>query len=347
MVEQDCALLSKVGVKVYTGVRIGRDITLTQLREDFDAVFLATGTARPIPLPQAEGQDHVEYALDFLTRAKEAPIHLEGEVLVVGGGDVAIDAAMTARRAGASHVTILSLEQMDQLPASAESVREAQAEGITFQPGWGIAAFTGQDGAHVGLEVKQCVRVFDEAGRFNPSYDDTITRVLTAGTVILAVGQQAELDYLDGAVDQVRGRIQVDPISLQTSLDRVFAGGDTIPGPNTAVHAMADGARAAESILRLLNGDDLTYGRDNSAAFLHDYPVDLTAGSGAERVDLLEAGAGLVERVMTQAEAEQEAGRCLNCGKPVGHRRTCWMCLPCEVACPQEALEVGIHYIMA
>lgn len=347
VVEQDCGLLAKAGVKVYTGIQIGRDLTLAQLRADFDAVFLATGTTLPITLPLAQGQDRVEYALDFLTRAKETPTPIEGEVLVVGGGDVAIDAAMTARRAGASRVTILSLEQMDQLPASAESVREAQAEGIAFQPGWGIASFAGQEGSRVGLEVKQCVRVFDEEGRFNPSYDDTITRTLSAGKVILAVGQQAQLDYLDGTIDQNRGRIQVDPISLQTSLDRVFAGGDTIPGPNTAVHAMADGARAAESILRLFNGDDLTYGRDNSTAFLHDCPVDLTAGSDAKRVDLLVAGADQVERVMTQAEAEQEASRCLNCGKPVGHRRTCWMCLPCEVACPQEALEVGIHYIMA
>ena len=348
VVEGECALLSAVGVDVRTGVRIGRDLTLSDLVRDYDAVFLATGTTAPMTVPQVRpGCGGVSYALDFLAQAKQSMPALSGHVLVVGGGDVAVDAAMTARRAGASKVTMVSLEQMDQLPASQDSILEAKGEGIEFQPGWGIASVLEQDGRAVGLMVKQCVQVFDADGRFNPSYQEEITREIAADQIILAIGQRACLDYLGEDIARTGGRIQVDPVSLQTSVEKVFAGGDMVPGPNTAVHAMADGARAAESILRYLSGDDITYGRDNSMAYLHDFPVDLTAGSSDGRVDLLVPKAGQVERSMTDEEASREAGRCLNCGKPIGYRRTCWMCLPCEVECPQKALEVGIHYVMA
>lgn len=347
VVEKECNLLSQVGVTVKNGVRVGRDITLSQLAEEYDAVFLATGASLPVTVPEAEGYAQAEYALDFLTRAKEQPISISGRVLVIGGGDVAIDAAMTARRAGANEVTVISLEQMNQLPASADSLQEAHGEGISFQPGWGISSVLAKDGHATGLVVKQCTQVFDSNGRFAPLYDDNITRDIPADHIILAIGQRADLNYLDGFVSCERGRVQVDPISLQTSVENVFAGGDIVPGPNTAVHAMADGARAAESILRYLNGDDITYGRDNSMAYIHDFPVDLTAGSDDERTELLEPGSERVERSMNDEEARREAARCLNCGKPFGYRRTCWMCLPCEVECPQNALEVGIHYVMA
>lgn len=348
VVSRECALLDAVGVTVRTNTEIGRDIPLSQLIDAYDAVFLATGTCAPAAVPQARpGCAGVCYALDFLTRAKTERLEQHGHVLVVGGGDVAIDAAMTARRAGAARVTVLSLEQLDQLPASEDSIRQAQGEGIEFQPGWGIASIPERDGSATGLIAKQCTRVFDEEGRFSPSYQEDITREISADYIILAIGQRACLDYLGDTVAQMRGRIQVDPVTLQTNVEKVFAGGDTVAGPNTAVHAMADGARAAESILRFLSGDDISYGRDNSMAYLHDFPVDLTAGSAARRIDLLAPGTAQVERSMTEEEAKQEASRCLNCGKPIGYRRTCWMCLPCEVECPENALEVGIHYIMA
>lgn len=347
VVEKECHLLNQLGVIVKSGVRVGRDIHLSQLAEEYDAVFLATGASLPVTVQAVEGYAEAEYALEFLTRAKEGPISIEGEVIVVGGGDVAIDAAITAKRSGASKVTVISLEQMNQLPASSDSLQEAHGEGIVFQPGWGISSVLVQDGHAKGLTVKQCVQIFDSDGRFAPIYDDNITIDVPADRIILAIGQRADLGYLEGVVSCNRGRVQVDPVSLQTSMTNVFAGGDIVPGPNTAVHAMADGARAAESILRLLNGDDITYGRDNSMAYVHDFPVDLNAGSGDARIDLLEPGSDRNERSMNDEEARREAGRCLNCGKPFGYRRTCWMCLPCEVECPQNALEVGIHYVMA
>ena len=348
VVEQQCALLEQVGVEVLTGVRIGKDKQLQELIDGYDAVFLGTGATAPITVPevQADGKQ-VVYALDFLTQAKKQLPSLSGHVVVVGGGDVAVDAAITAHRAGAAQVTMVSLEQLGQMPASADSLREAECEGIILQPGWGIDSVIEDNGSVVGLKVKQCIRVFDEQGRFSPCYDDSIARDIPAGLIILAIGQRTDLGYLGGTIAAERGRIVVDPVSLQTSVEKVFAGGDTIPGPNTAVHAMADGARAAESILLMLCGDDITYGRDNSMAYLHDFPVDLTAGSEEGRIDLLQPGSSLVERSMSGEDAQREAGRCLNCGKPVGYRKTCWMCLPCEVECPQEALEVGIHYVIA
>lgn len=351
VVSRECSLVKGLGVEVRTGVRVGQDIPFQELIDGYDAVFLATGTTEPVRIPQApEGTADVEYAVDFLTRARKNPnkLTVKKEVLVIGGGDVAIDAAQTARRAGADQVTVMSLEPWGSLPASPDSIREAEAEQVRFLPGWGLGSITTRNGKVTGISAKQCVKLFDDMGRFAPVYDESITQEISAQQVILAIGQRTDLSYLDGSeVEVERGRIKVHPITMQTSVAHVFAGGDSVPGPNTAVHALADGARAAESMLLYLNGDDVSYGRDNSMAYIHDFEVDLTTGSAAERVDLSAPGTQRIERSMTDEEAMEEAGRCLSCGHPVGERRTCWMCMPCEVQCEQQALEVGIHYSMA
>ena len=350
VLDQQCALVTGLGVEVRTGVRVGSDLPFQKLLEDYDAVFIAAGAPQASRLPQVQSDpEGLCYALDFLRQAKtERPAALGQRVLVVGGGDVAMDAAQTARRLGAPSVTVMSLEQLDSLPASAESLRELHSAGIALTCGWGVDEIQVKDGRVTGLCAKQCLSVLSESGAFAPSYDDTVVRAIPADTIILAIGQTTDLGFLDGsgvAVD--RGRVRTDELCRQTSLAKVFAGGDCVSGPNTLVHALADGARAAQSILLYLNGDDVSYGRDNSQAYLHDFEVDLTAGSGDLRVDLCQPGSALTERSMTGEEALRESGRCLSCGKPIGYRKTCWMCLPCEVQCAQDALNIRIHYIMA
>ncbi|MCI8479015.1 MAG: FAD-dependent oxidoreductase [Oscillospiraceae bacterium] len=346
VLRQQCALVTDLGVTVHTGVRVGTDLPFQAVLDEYDAVFVATGAPAARRLPQDTGTlEGLHYALDFLRQAKKGVCAGVGfQVLVVGGGDVAIDAAQVAKRMGAEEVTILSLETLDQLPASADTLREAQQAGIHLSCGWGVQSIEAEGNRVRGIKARQCVQVYDQEGRFAPTYDDSVQRDISADTVILAIGQQTDLDFLAGAVAVEQNQIQSDPLCRQSNQAKVFAGGDCVSGPNTLVHALADGRRASESILRYLNGDDVSYGRDNSQAYLHDFEVDLTAGSPAARIDTTQGGG---ERTLTEEEAQTEASRCLGCGKPIGYRKTCWMCLPCEVQCPQDALTIKIHYIMA
>ncbi len=142
--------------------------------------------------------------------------------------------------------------------------------------------------------------------------------------------------------------VQVHPVSLQTSKENVFAGGDMVVGARTVVQAMADGKRAAQSILLYLAQDDLVFGRQDTSKYLHDFEPDLEAGSKERRIQLANPPTSpTLERNLEESEAANEASRCLNCGSPEGYQRTCWMCLPCEVECPQKALEIKIHYCLA
>ncbi len=347
VVENEAAYLQAVGVDLRLNTAVDME-AFTNIVNNYAAVFIAVGAKTPIKL-QNENIEGVCYALDFLAAAKRHEVKAAKNVIVVGGGDVAIDSAMTALRIGAENVKIISLEGYDSLPATKESITDAEREGIEFKCGFGIKDINVKDGAVKSIVIKNCQKVFDETGKFNPVFDDNITAEIDAEMVILAIGQKSELAFLDGVgVEIENGRIKVNDISLQTSNEKIFAGGDVIAGANTAVNAMADGKRAAESIIKYIQGDDITYGRNEGYKCITDFEVDLTAGSKEKRLNLINSDtSNQLEAELTDDEAKTQAERCLNCGSPVGYRKTCWMCLPCEVECPYEALTVNVHYIMA
>lgn len=289
----------RMGVELRLEWRLGQDFTIADLRRNgFAAVFLAFGASRSrdLKIPGVE-LDGVINGVDFLLNANLGyHVHLGARVIVVGGGNVAIDvartalryaareagrelperaeallmgwgydntlidAARTALRLGARRVSMVSLERRHEMPASPEEIAGAEEEGITLLPGRGPKAILGHQGKVEGLETLDVASVFDAEGRFNPTFSPGTERRIDCDTVILAIGQTPDLSSLAGdpAIETTpRGLVKVDPRTLATSEPGVFCGGDLAFGPRIVIEAEADGKRAALAIHRFLGGQDL------------------------------------------------------------------------------------------
>jgi len=339
--------LEAMGATIKGGVKLGNDITLDELVVGFDAVIVATGCPKSKRLGiQGEENKGVHYALPFLheVRKGESP-HVGEKVVVIGGGDVAIDSAHTALRLGAKHVVVVSLESEDIMPASREALDMVETEGVELEGSWGPTSILSDNGKVSGVALQRCLTVFDAFGRFAPTFDDCTLKDIPADTVITAIGQDRDLGVFDGVEPQY------DKITLQTEQSTVFIAGDVRKGPSTVVAAMASGRKAAESVHRLFTGEHLTYGRNYAGPIEKDFEIDTSRGSDAKRVkpswhiggskgDFTE-----IEQTLTEEQARTEASRCYSCGQPFGKYRTCWFCLPCEVECPNDALWVEIPYL--
>ena len=344
-----------LGVEVRLGARLGRDVTLDELRNRHDAVFLALGATlgRGLDIDGHEA-DGVLKAIEFLLNVNQGfRVELGDRVVVIGGGDVAMDAARTALRAaayeermqpsgfpaeerawmtetldaarsalraGASEVTVISLESREEMPAHEFEVEEAEREGIRFVHRRGPARILTQENKVVGIETIGVRSVFDEEGRFDPRFDTSDRETHAADTVILAVGQAVDVGALgeDGPEVSRRRTIAVDPATLATSLSSVWAGGDAAHGPRSLIEAIADGRRVAQGIHRSLGGvdDPPTPGRMDPISGFH------RLDDRYDRVDRLpvpglptERRMGLeeVELGYTEAQARAEAARCLRC----------------------------------
>ncbi|MEW5911907.1 MAG: FAD-dependent oxidoreductase [Thermodesulfobacteriota bacterium] len=333
--------IARLGVEIKLNTPIGKDISFADLQKDYDAVFLGVGAGQSFKLGvSGEDQKNVIPALDYLAAVKlgqEAPTG--NEVVVVGGGNVAVDAARTAVRRGAAKVTMVMLESAEECPASPWEITEALEEGIELVHRKGVDAITPQ-----GLYLKQCTRVFDENKRFSPTFDDACELVqIPADLIITAIGQRPDLSFLGeghGLTLTRRGTIEVDPLTMATNLPKVFAGGDAVTGPWIAIGAVAAGREAAVSMLRLFDGQDLAQGRSKLEAKPADeqnynpIPADIAqaprphlAARGADerKGDFAEFESGLSPK---QVAAEGE--RCLNCG-------VCCECFECVAACKAKA----------
>ncbi len=255
--------LKAMGVKILTNSPVDADSFRDKLDlKKWDAVFLATGaqTSEKIDVEGRSFHD-VHWGLDFLQQAKEgwAP-EIGDNVVVVGGGNVALEAAMTALRLGAEKVVLVCLEKRDEMPAFKWEIEEAKKEGIVLRLGWGLKKILGDGDIVSGVELIGCASVFDKEGYFCPVYDESETTFVQADSVILAVGQKPDLNYLSsdsGIQIQEDGTIHTKPNNLQTSRPGFFAGGEARTGSASAVEAMADGRLAASSIDKFLGGQGL------------------------------------------------------------------------------------------
>ena len=360
VLQREVELIKSLGVEIKLNSPIGQNgLSFAGLREEFDAVFLGVGAPASFKL-NVPGEDSpgVVPALGYLQDVSLGKEVASGkEVVVVGGGNVAIDAARTVLRKGAEKVTMVMLESAEEQPASPWEIEEAGEEGISFIHRKGVESIKIKEGKAAGLYLKQCTGVFDEDGRFAPTFDDACGLVdLDADLVITAIGQRTDLAWLGdghGLELSPRGTIAADPLTMATNLEDVFAGGDAVTGPWIAIGAVAAGREAAESIRRMLDQEDLAKGRQKlelpEDPQWNPVPPDVAKTerahmahrSGGERkndFDQFELG-------LTSAQAAAEGGRCLNCG-------VCCECLQCVAACkahapchdeqPRElALEVG------
>ena len=341
VLEGETSLVTSLGVEVRYNTRVGKDISLKDLKAAFDAVYIACGAqgGRKLGLTNEENAG-VMSGVEFLRLAnKGEPPQLKGKVLVVGGGNVAVDVALTARRLGAAEVHMVCLEKREEMPASAWEIEQAIEEGVRIHTSWGPRGIRVRDGRVVGLDVQRCSEVFDEEGRFNPRFNECILRDFQADMVILAIGQAPETAFLRDVPELNAGRagwIMADSLSLATSVPGIFAGGDIVTGPKTAIEAVNQGQEAAESIRRFLEGKDLKEGRcaKESELVIH-VPLDIErrfrAAIPSIPVDERK-GFEEVELVLDEVTAKGEAERCLNC-------RRCLGCKICEEACKPGAID--------
>ncbi len=340
-------IIEDMGVEIRTGVTFGEDITLSSLQEEgYKSVFLATGLHLSRGLG-VEGEDlpGVLKGVDFLREtALDEPVSVGKKVIVIGGGNVAIDVAMTALRKGAEEVTLVCLEKRDEMPAWDYEIEDAVEEGVRIVNSLGPRKFLDENGTLKGVEFKRCTAVFDEKGAFNPQYDEGDLTSMEAETVIVAIGQAADLSFTaqEGVPVTPKGGLQADPVTLETSIEGVFAGGDVFYGPKSVVEAVACGKEAAISIERYLTGLDLREGREKEWDYVRPDLEDehimermpVKRRPPAERKDdFKEIAAGFSEE-----EAKTESERCLNCG-------ICSECYQCVKACLAEAIDHNQHVL--
>ena len=342
ILNEEIKRITDLGVEIRTGMALGRDFTLESLKKDgYAAVFLAVGLhgGRRLGVENEDVQGVLQGG-DFLRDAALGhDVEVGGEVLVIGGGNVAVDVALTAKRKGAKKVTMVCLEKEDEMPAWDHEISEARESGIEIVNSMGPKSFfMNESNRFSGIEFKSCTQVFDGDGRFSPAFDETSCQAFFGDQVIVAIGQSADLSFAKGENVGVtpRGGLEADPVTLQTPLEWVFAGGDAVYGPKSVVEAVASGKEAAESIDRYILGLPLAEGREKTWDFVRPE----TAGEPQkQRVpvrclnpEARECNFFEVSKGYTEAEARQEAERCLRCG-------ICSECFRCVDACLAHAVD--------
>ena len=359
-IQAEVDVIEAMGVEFRYGVEVGRDVTLDELREEgFRAFYVAIG-CQAGRLPGIPGEDApgAETAVSFLRRVSEQEAAdemalLAGRTIVVGGGNVAIDAARCAARLGSEHVEMFCLENEAEMPASAEEVREATEDGVHISHGWGpVAVRCGEDGRVSEVEFKRCVRVFNDEGRFAPVYDEDETRTVAADRVIFSIGQAVQWGELlaGSAVKLGSGQGAVaDPVTYQTAESDIFVGGDVYTGPKFAIDAIAAGHEAAVSIHRFVQGATLTIGRNpRRYRELDKENIALASYDTASRQEpAIEEGMGRTTapfaeyvRTFTEEQVRTETARCLGCGASVVDENKCIGCGLCTTKCAFDAIHL-------
>lgn len=249
VVRKQIKAFEAMGITFKLNFAVGRkSATLKDLGRKFNYVFLASGAWGQRNLDM-EKSELLTSGLDFLVSIGLGKKPALGKkVLVIGGGNVAVDVAVNARRLGAGQVTMVCLESRDTMPAFEEEITEALNEGVTIEPSFGPDRIIENSGRLAGMEFVRCTSVFDEAGRFNPSFDPSIKKTIEADQIILAIGQATDLSYIDHQLETRQGLIVIDEETGKTGLKGVFAGGDVAAGPASVIHSIAAGRKVARVI---------------------------------------------------------------------------------------------------
>ena len=344
VLEEEIGDVRRLGVEIRTNTPIGKEVSLDDLfRQGYKAVFIGIGAHRSQKLwVPGEDSEGVVHGVDFLRDLNLGKgVKIGEKVVVIGGGNVAIDASRAALRLGAQEVTILYRRSRAEMPASEEEVEDALTEGVKIEYLAAPTEVISQGGKVTGLK---CIRMElgepDASGRRRPIPIPGSEFTMDANMIIPAIGQAPDLSFLEGTGIKVtkQGMIAADPLTLATNQPGVFAGGDAQTGPGIAIEAVAAGKRAAESIKRYLRGENLRHGRvleREKPANLREVPPTEEKKPREEMITIsLEKRRETFEEVklgFTEEEAIREASRCLNCG-------VCSECLQCVAACKAEAI---------
>ncbi len=356
VIQAEIDVLTDMGVEFRFNTEVGRDVTIKQLREQgYKAFYLAIGAqgGRMAGVP-GEDADGVCTGVDFLRSVNldEENARVSGKTVVVGGGNVAIDVARTALRAGAAEVVMCCLESRDAMPAAKEEIDEALGEGITVNNGWGPKEILTENGHVTGIVFQKCTSVTDADGRFNPQYDENDCMTVACENVLLSIGQSIVWgDLLAGTAVKTRpnGTVIADEVTGQTGEPDIFAGGDVYTGPRFAIDAIAAGKEGSVSMHRFVHeGHSLTLARDlRRFVELDKDNLDLESFDNAKRqIPGTKAGVAKetfrdLRSTFTEEQVKEEARRCLGCGASVVDENKCIGCGLCTTRCEFDAIHLS------
>ena len=348
-------VIRQLGVEIRCGVEVGKDVTIEDLRElGYKGFYAAIGCQRGRkPGISGENAEGAYAAVDFLREAgaKES-FALEGDVVVVGGGNVAIDAARISSRCTDAKISMFCLETREKMPASDEEIEEALEEGIELNCGWGPKEVLEEDGHVSGVVFKKCTRVFDAQGRFSPEYDENDTVTVPCRHVIFSVGQAIDWGHmLDNLHVELRpnGGALANKLTYQTSEPDIFVGGDVYTGPKFAIDAIAAGREGAVSLHRYVHEHcTLTIGR-NRRDFIELDKTNIrveTYDSSSRQIppkaDIKEQAKTFrdLSQSLTEEQVKKETSRCLSCGASVVDPNKCIGCGVCTTKCMFDAIHL-------
>lgn len=358
IIEAEIDIIKEMGVTFQTGIEVGKDITLDQLRkEGYNAFYIAIGAqgGRMLGL-EGETAEGVYTGIDFLKSINTGKHwNLTGKTVVIGGGNVAVDVARAAIRCNSSNISMYCLESRDMMPASEEEVLEAEEEGIAIHNCWGPARILVQNNKVTGVEFKRCVSIFDENHRFSPKYDDSDCITIEADNVLITVGQSIEWgNLLNNSKAELNPNktIKADSFTYQSNQPDVFVGGDCYTGPKFAIDAIAAGKQAAISIHRFVHpGQSLIIGRDRreykelnkDGAILDSY--DHTPRQKPEPIEQPSTDHFRdIRGTFTEEQVKAETSRCLGCGATVIDEYMCVGCGQCTTKCKFDAIHLVRRY---
>jgi len=367
LIAAEVEFIRALGVEFVCNTQVGRDVSLSEIRTQHRATIVAVGLkrSRSLPIPGADGAGvlgGIEHLRDIALGRKS---DLAGQVVVIGGGNVAYDVARTVvrqtgvdvsrtalREPGVLGVHLCSLESLDELPADDIEIIEGDQEGVVRHHSLGPKEILLDDRGHVrGVVFQRCLRVFDDSGRFAPQFDGTDLTTLPADRVIWAIGQRPDLSFISAAVDvqmTERGLPVCDPVTSRTTAPDVFLAGDIAYGPRLLIDAVASGKKVARQVFQFIRGQRLAedlhlvhleipdYVRERGYEKIRRTPIPTL--NAQERVK----GQGLsVELGYNQSQAIREGCRCLDCGvNTIFDSNKCILCGGCADVCPSVCLEL-------
>jgi len=355
IVAAEIDVMREMGVDIKCGVEVGKDVTIPQLREQgYKAFYIAIGCqgGRKVGVP-GEDSEGVWTGIDFLHKcAEDNKPALSGTTVVIGGGNVAVDAARCAVRVGSAETYMVSLETKDIMPASPEEIEIAESEDIKLNGGWGPKEIIAENGKVKAIVFKKCTRVKDENGKFSPLYNEDETMTIECSNIILTVGQASVWgDLLKGENVEFKGpALQADPVTYQVNgAPDIFVGGDVYTGPRFAIDAIAAGKEGAVSIHRFVQPhSSLTIGR-NRRQFIELNKEDISVPSydnSSRQIPAIDEAikAGKMfkpyKQTFTEEQVRKETARCLGCGASVVDPNKCVGCGVCTTKCAFDAIKL-------
>ncbi len=358
VIDAEIDVIRKLGVEIKCGVEVGKDVTIQELKDQgYEAFYIAIGCqGGRLPGVPGDGAEGTDIAVSFLEKAlADTSKDLQGSVIVIGGGNVAIDCARTALRKGADSVSMYCLESKETMPASPEEIEEAEEENVHIRPGWGPKEILRDEAGRVkGIILKRCLSTVDPAtGKFSPRYDENDTITVPANKIVFAIGQAIEWGkLLEGTkVTFHHGNYPVaDKFTYQTEDPMIFVGGDVYTGPKFVIDAIGQGHEAAESLIRFVSKNNVsqTLGRDRRYfKELDKNNIAIDSYDSAQRqvpaIDpSIDYKNGFKDNrlTLTEEQVKIETSRCLSCGASVVDPNKCIGCGLCTTRCEFDAIHL-------